>query len=134
MTIAIPSHGALSRRFTWYLTKSARNVRCGRPVMGCPDKSAAHLRRPRRGSCTGAGREGGEAARGRHQGRFIMTIRITEQITPPLIVRFVLESALVYPSDGDVDGRLACYARGEGRWAIAWCDRTPAGIACLVSL
>ena len=63
-----------------------------------------------------------------------MRVTITEQICPPLLVRFVLESALEYAPVGDVDGRLACYARGEGRWAIAWFDRDVAGIACIVTL
>ena len=61
-------------------------------------------------------------------------ITITEHICAPLLVRFVLESTLDYPSVGDVDGRLACYSHGEGCWAVAWRDRSPAGIACITTL
>jgi GNAT superfamily N-acetyltransferase len=62
-------------------------------------------------------------------------ITITDRPIPlSLLIRFVFESALEYPADADVDGRLACWQRGEGRWAIAWYDRTAAGVACLVTL
>lgn len=61
-------------------------------------------------------------------------ITITEHMCAPLLVRFVLESTLDYPSVGDVDGRLACYSHGEGRWAVAWRDRSPTGIACITTL
>src|SRR5262245_33003851 len=61
-------------------------------------------------------------------------ITITERICAPLLVHFVLESALDYGPIEDVDGRLACSSRGEARWAVAWCNSSPAGIACLVTL
>jgi GNAT superfamily N-acetyltransferase len=64
----------------------------------------------------------------------MMTITITQRMTAPLLVRFVLESSLAYPDDGDVDGRLACWWRGEGQWAVAWHERELAGVACLVTL
>jgi GNAT superfamily N-acetyltransferase len=61
-------------------------------------------------------------------------ITITERICAPLLVRFVFESVLDYVLVGDIDGRLACYTRGDSRWAVAWCDRAPAGIACITNL
>jgi len=65
----------------------------------------------------------------------IIMITITDRpIAVSLLVRFVLESTLDYAPDGDVDGRLACYARGAGHWAVAWRNRSPAGIACVVTL
>ena len=59
---------------------------------------------------------------------------IDRPIAVSLLVHFVVESTLEYATDADVDGRLACYARGAGRWAVAWSDRAAAGIACLVTL
>ena len=55
-------------------------------------------------------------------------------IAMSLLIRFVLESLLEYACEGDIDGRLACHRNGEGRWAVAWHDRAPAGVACLVTL
>jgi GNAT superfamily N-acetyltransferase len=63
-----------------------------------------------------------------------MTITLTYRMTPPVLVRLVLESSLTYPNDGDMDGRLACWRRGEGRWAVAWHERALAGVACVVTL
>jgi GNAT superfamily N-acetyltransferase len=63
-----------------------------------------------------------------------MTTITDQPIGVSLLVRFVLESLLDYADDGDVDGRLACWSKGEGRWAVAWRDRAPAGVACLVTL
>ena len=61
-------------------------------------------------------------------------ITITERICAPLLVRFVFESVLDYAPVNDMDGRLACYTRSESHWAVAWYDRAPAGIACIVTL
>jgi GNAT superfamily N-acetyltransferase len=63
-----------------------------------------------------------------------MTITITPGISAPLVVRFVLDSTLSYPCEGDLDGRLACWWRGDGHWAVAWCDRACAGVACVAPL
>jgi GNAT superfamily N-acetyltransferase len=63
-----------------------------------------------------------------------MTITITPGISASLLVRFVLDSTLSYPSDGDLDSRLACWWRGDGHWAVAWCDSDCAGVACVALL
>ena len=59
---------------------------------------------------------------------------IDRPIAISLLIRFVLESVLQYACEGDRDERLACRRNGEGRWAVAWYDRAPAGVACLVTL
>lgn len=53
---------------------------------------------------------------------------------PAIIAQFVAASALDYPFVGDVDARLATWARGEGCWAIAFHERRPVGVACTVTL
>jgi GNAT superfamily N-acetyltransferase len=45
-----------------------------------------------------------------------------------------VQSELEYPSDNGQDGRLSCWLRGEGTWAVAHVDSIPAGIVCLVAL
>lgn len=53
---------------------------------------------------------------------------------PSIIAHFVATSVLDYPSVGDVDARLDTWARGDGRWAIAFHERHPVGIASIVTL
>ena|SRR6266511_25557 len=58
----------------------------------------------------------------------------TDGLAGTLLASFVLESELVYPRLDNQDGRLACWLKGEGQWAVAYLDGYPAGIACLVTL
>ena len=61
-------------------------------------------------------------------------ITIHTTLSAALLARFVLESELEYPSSDEEDGRLACWLKGEGQWAVAYLDGYPAGITCLVTL
>jgi GNAT superfamily N-acetyltransferase len=61
-------------------------------------------------------------------------ISIHTTVTAALLARFVLESELEYPCSDNQDGRLACWLRGEGQWAVASVNNRPAGIACVVTL
>jgi GNAT superfamily N-acetyltransferase len=72
------------------------------------------------------------AARGVLEYSAMMTI--TSRLTTPLLARFVLASDLEYPNDDGQDGRLSCWLRGEGQWAVAHFDGQPAGIVCVVTL